>query len=97
MAPISTIELGVDLATIRAEERSILRSDVLFAGRLLTNKNVDLLLQAVALMKQIVQRYAVASSARVPSGRGWSLSASSLAWNGMSHFMTSSPVLRYTE
>ena len=51
-APISTIELGVDLAAIRAEERSILRSDVLFAGRLLTNKNVDLLLRAVALMKE---------------------------------------------
>ena len=51
-APISTIELGVDLAAIRAEERSILRSDILFAGRLLTNKNVDLLLRAVALMKE---------------------------------------------
>ena len=51
-APISTIELGVDLATIRAEERSTLRSDILFAGRLLTNKNVDLLLRAVVLMKE---------------------------------------------
>lgn len=51
-APISTIELGVDMSTIRAEKRSILHSDVLFAGRLLANKNVDLLLQAVALMKE---------------------------------------------
>jgi glycosyltransferase involved in cell wall biosynthesis len=51
-APISTIELGVDIAAIRAEKRSILRSDILFAGRLLANKKVDLLLRAVALMKE---------------------------------------------
>jgi glycosyltransferase involved in cell wall biosynthesis len=50
-ALVHTIELGVDLATIRAEEKSELRSDILFAGRLLGHKNVDILLGAVALMK----------------------------------------------
>jgi glycosyltransferase involved in cell wall biosynthesis len=51
-APVRTIELGVDLAAIRTEEKSELQSDVLFAGRLLAHKNVDLLLRAVALMKE---------------------------------------------
>jgi len=51
-APVRTIELGVDLAAICAEEESTLKSDILFAGRLLGNKNVDMLLQAVALMRE---------------------------------------------
>lgn len=51
-APIHTIELGVDIAAIRAEQGSVLRSDILFAGRLLSHKNADLLLRAVALMKE---------------------------------------------
>ncbi len=51
-APVRTIELGVDLASIRAEEPSRLRSDILFAGRLLAHKNVDMLLRAVALIRQ---------------------------------------------
>ena len=51
-APVHTITLGVDLATIQAEEKSKLRSDILFAGRLIENKNVHILLHAVALMKE---------------------------------------------
>jgi len=51
-APVRTIELGVDLAAIHAEEKSRLRSDILFAGRLLGHKNVDILLRAVALMRE---------------------------------------------
>jgi glycosyltransferase involved in cell wall biosynthesis len=49
-APVYTIELGVDLEAIQAQEKSSLRSDILFAGRLLAHKNVDVLLQAVALL-----------------------------------------------
>lgn len=50
--PVHTIELGVDLETIDAQEKSELRSDILFAGRLLANKNVDALLEALTLMKK---------------------------------------------
>ena len=51
-APVHTITLGVDLATIQAEEKSKLRSDILFAARSIENKNVHVLLHAVALMKE---------------------------------------------
>jgi glycosyltransferase involved in cell wall biosynthesis len=51
-APVHTIELGVDLDTIAAQQESELRADILFAGRLLANKNVDVLLEAVASMKE---------------------------------------------
>jgi glycosyltransferase involved in cell wall biosynthesis len=51
-APVHTIELGVDLETIAAQKESELRSDILFAGRLLANKNVDVLLEALASMKK---------------------------------------------
>lgn len=50
--PVRTIELGVDLATIQAENNSTLESDILYAGRLLAHKNVDMLLRAVALLKE---------------------------------------------
>ena len=49
-APVHTIELGVDLEAIGAQEKSDLRSDILFAGRLLAHKNVAVLLRAVALL-----------------------------------------------
>jgi glycosyltransferase involved in cell wall biosynthesis len=51
-AAVRTIELGVDLAAIRTEQKSKLRSDILFAGRLLAHKNVDILLRAVAEMRE---------------------------------------------
>ena len=51
-APVHTIELGVDLTTITAQKESELRSDILFAGRLLANKNIDILLAALASMKK---------------------------------------------
>jgi glycosyltransferase involved in cell wall biosynthesis len=50
--PVRTIELGVDLTTIQLENRSALESDILYAGRLLSHKNVDMLLRAVALLKE---------------------------------------------
>jgi L-malate glycosyltransferase len=49
-APIHVIELGVDMAAIQAAQPSALSSDILFAGRLLAHKNVDLLLRALALL-----------------------------------------------
>jgi len=51
-APVHTIELGVDLETIAAQKESELRSDILFAGRLLANKNIDVLLEALASLKK---------------------------------------------
>ena len=51
-AHVHTIELGVDLETIAAQEESELRSDILFACRLLGNKNIDVLLAALASMKK---------------------------------------------
>lgn len=51
-APVRTIELGVDFKAILVEKQSELQTDILFAGRLLDHKNVDVLLQAVALLKQ---------------------------------------------
>jgi glycosyltransferase involved in cell wall biosynthesis len=51
-APVHTIELGVDLDTIAAQQESELRSDILFVGRLLANKNVNVLLEALASMKK---------------------------------------------
>ena len=50
--PVRTIELGVDLDAIQAENKSTLESDILYAGRLLDHKNVDMLLRAVALLKE---------------------------------------------
>jgi glycosyltransferase involved in cell wall biosynthesis len=45
--PISSIPLGVDLEAIDAEAPSETRVDVLYAGRLLDHKGVDILLRAV--------------------------------------------------
>ncbi|HSW99055.1 MAG TPA: glycosyltransferase [Candidatus Saccharimonadales bacterium] len=49
---IVTVPLGVDVETLFAVPPHDLRSDVIFAGRLLPNKNVDLLVRAVALVKR---------------------------------------------
>jgi glycosyltransferase involved in cell wall biosynthesis len=51
-APIHTVPLGVDTAAIKDEEPSEISSDVLYAGRLLSHKNVDLLLEALALLRE---------------------------------------------
>jgi glycosyltransferase involved in cell wall biosynthesis len=46
--PISTIANGIDFGCIDRTPPSVLAPDVLFAGRLLANKNVDQLVRAVA-------------------------------------------------
>lgn len=50
--PLRVIELGVDLEPIRAVPDGPKRIDVLFAGRLTAQKNVRLLLEAVAETKR---------------------------------------------
>lgn len=47
---VETVSLGVDVERIRGVMPADMQSDVMFAGRLLRNKNVDLLLDAVALI-----------------------------------------------
>ena len=49
---IVTVPLGVDVETLFAVAPHDLKSDIIFAGRLLPNKNVDLLIRAVKLVKR---------------------------------------------
>lgn len=48
--PVHTIPPGIALSDVAAQPAAEPRVDVLFAGRLLANKNVDLLLRAVVLL-----------------------------------------------
>lgn len=50
--PIVTVPLGVDLETILTVPEHEIKSDAIFAGRLLENKNVHLLIEAVGKVKQ---------------------------------------------
>lgn len=49
---IETIPLGVDVVSIERAKTSKDKSDIIFVGRLLTHKNVDLLIRAVSRVKQ---------------------------------------------
>lgn len=49
---INTIPIGVDLEYIKAIKPSLIKSDILFAGRLLEYKGIDLLIDAVQLLKK---------------------------------------------
>jgi glycosyltransferase involved in cell wall biosynthesis len=49
---IVTVPLGVDIETIFAVPHHEMQSDIIFAGRLLPNKNVHLLIEAVKLVKR---------------------------------------------
>lgn len=49
---VLTIPNGIDLETIESVRPSKLKSDIIFAGRLLEHKHVDVLLAAVALIKK---------------------------------------------
>ena len=48
---IVTVPLGVDLANIYTINASAQKSDVIFVGRLVAHKNVDLLIRAIAIAK----------------------------------------------
>lgn len=49
---IATVPLGVDVDNILTAPAHDLQSDIVFVGRLLENKNVDLLVDAVSLVKR---------------------------------------------
>lgn len=53
---IVTIENGIDWKGIQSVEPSDLRSDVIFAGRLLSHKNVDLLMHAIGILHRKSQK-----------------------------------------
>jgi glycosyltransferase involved in cell wall biosynthesis/GT2 family glycosyltransferase len=50
--PVVTVPLGVDVEVILTAPQHELQSDIIFAGRLLEHKNVDMLVQAVAYVKR---------------------------------------------
>jgi glycosyltransferase involved in cell wall biosynthesis len=50
--PIHTVPLGVNLASILSAPPSDTWSDILYAGRLLSHKNIDLLIRAVAIVRR---------------------------------------------
>jgi len=49
---IKTVSLGVDLERVFGAVTSSRESDVIFVGRLLNHKNLDLLIRAIALVKE---------------------------------------------
>ncbi len=51
--PIAMIPLGVDVDAIFTAPVHQIKSDVIYAGRLLDHKRVDLLVDAIALVKQV--------------------------------------------
>ncbi len=51
---IKTVPLGVDLESICASQPSEDKSDIIFVGRLLSHKNADVLIRAVAIVKKTI-------------------------------------------
>ena len=49
---IKTVPLGVDIESISQAKPSEHKSDIIFVGRLLSHKNADLLVRAIALIKK---------------------------------------------
>ncbi len=49
---IKTISMGIDVENIKKVKASKQKSDVIFAGRLLANKNVDVLIQSISTLKK---------------------------------------------
>jgi L-malate glycosyltransferase len=48
---VSLIPIGIDVATIRSTRPATEKSDILYVGRLMAHKNLELLIDAVALLK----------------------------------------------
>lgn len=48
---INTIPNGLDISFINSSKESANKSDIIFAGRLLSNKNVDILVSSVAVLR----------------------------------------------
>lgn len=53
---IKTIPLGVDLNSISSAQMGLDKSDVIYVGRLLNHKNVDLLVKAIFIVKKFHQK-----------------------------------------
>lgn len=49
---IATIPIGIDLESIRSVEPSGQVSDIIFAGRMIKEKNIDILIKSVSLLKK---------------------------------------------
>lgn len=50
---IKTVSLGVDLEGVYSADTSSETSDVIFVGRLLSHKNADMLVRAIAIVKKV--------------------------------------------
>lgn len=50
--PVKVISNGIDLASIRQSKPSSQMSDIIFAGRMIKEKNVDMLIRAISLLKK---------------------------------------------
>ena len=50
-APVRTIPIGADLEEISKVERAALESDVIYVGRLMDFKNIDVLVRAIGVVK----------------------------------------------
>ncbi len=51
-SPVYTVENGVDIKKISKVKPSKTKSDVIYVGRLLTHKNIDILIKSIALLKK---------------------------------------------
>lgn len=49
---IVTIPIGVDIGLINSVKPSMTKSDVIYVGRLLSHKNVDVLIKSIAILKK---------------------------------------------
>lgn len=52
--PIKTVPLGVDIESISEAERADIESDIVYVGRLLSHKSVNLLVRALRIVKNSV-------------------------------------------
>lgn len=53
---IKVVPVGIDMTEIEKIEPSKYKSDVIFAGRLIENKNVDVLIKAIKLVKEKIPK-----------------------------------------
>lgn len=54
LCPIKTVPLGADLESIYSAKQGDIKSDVIYVGRLLSHKNVDVLVEALARVKRSI-------------------------------------------
>lgn len=81
--PVETVSLGVDYARIDSVSPAANGADVVFAGRLLENKNVDLLLDAIALLSKVRADLRCLIIGEGPERRGLEAQAARLGLQGI--------------